>query len=170
MSAVVSRLLDLLALSVVSRWVIVPRLKEQSVADHTFRVVVIARELADSLGVVLDADDYWYLITHDGAESRSGDISSPFKAQLPNLSAIENTACPWMTEVTWPHSHKLALFKTADLVEALTFIRAWGRTTHAEAIGNKIYNEIHVHCRRYDIDVFKVDEVISQIERNERWR
>src|SRR5215207_3831282 len=130
------RLTDLLNLSTVPRWTIVPHLRPQSVSDHTFRLCVIARELADRLRVELMSIDYWSMLTHDGAESRSGDIPTPYKRLLGHAAAenAEALACPWTTygDNCFSGDNARTVFALADLIEAHTFIYTWGIGTYAQ--------------------------------------
>jgi hypothetical protein len=79
-----SRVRDLLNLSYVKRWVIAPMYREQSVAEHTFRVMVILWGLHDAL---LSAghvsfpicDGLMDAMLHDVDEVYSGDVPGPHK-------------------------------------------------------------------------------------------
>lgn len=117
-----SRLNDLLNLSNVPRWGIVPRLKEQSVADHTFRVMVIAWELADRVRVGLTVNDFLYALAHDAEETWTGDISGLAKHAVPEL-AIGSDQVKYSMDWAVPPSHAAAKFviKAADIIDCITF-------------------------------------------------
>jgi 5'-deoxynucleotidase YfbR-like HD superfamily hydrolase len=138
-----SRLTDLLHLSHVPRWTITPMSKPQSVAEHSFRVGVIAVEIfrrlerytaphtphyfaVNSEGLVMR----WAMI-HDVAEAYTGDIPSPLKSKLRdrgvNIDAIDFELCPWLSfeEESMPKIVKV-IVKLADSIEALSWVMAYG--------------------------------------------
>ncbi len=132
---------DLLALCHVPRWSIVPHSRAQSVAEHSFRVFVIALELRNRLNY--DADlipniMYWALI-HDGPESRTGDIPASYKRDDDDY----DSACPWYR--FWHGSMDARvkyIVKLADRIEACTYIRRWGVGKHAEHVADAIYAQL----------------------------
>lgn len=145
------RLTDLLALSIVPRWSVVPHHGHQSVADHSFRVVVILRELADRLSITLTAEDLWYALTHDGAESVTGDIPGKFKARyLPDIRQAELAACPWLDPRLVPIGRALVsnitLVKLADLIETYTWIAMNGYGPHALTVQERIWLDVQNLC------------------------
>lgn len=71
---------DILRASGVTRWHIVRTVRPQSLAEHTFDVVMIARAVAKIAGV----DDYEIIkaaLLHDLDEIVTGDIPTPTKAR-----------------------------------------------------------------------------------------
>ena len=65
-------LTDLLALSIVPRWSIVPHVHHQSVAEHSHRVAAIYLELCAQLNLPVSVEGLTWALCHDGAESRTG--------------------------------------------------------------------------------------------------
>lgn len=121
------RLNDLLALSHVPRWSIVSHTRPQSVADHTFRVLVIAVELAEMVGVTLHANDLIRILYHDGHESWTADLPSPIKSELEKTGYSFDRVTPWARstpEFTGPDQERV--FELADKIEAYTFIDKYG--------------------------------------------
>lgn len=114
-----SHALDMLDLSYVKRWVVAPTYREQSVAEHTFRVMCIALHLLNQLG------DLCYTVTpghlllevmgHDVDERLTGDIPGPVKSAeegyLRDIGGMSRTEC---------------LVKVADSIETGTFWMLWG--------------------------------------------
>lgn len=142
-------LTDLLALSWVPRWGIIPLTRPQTVAEHSHRVAIILMELASRLDVELP---YWVLVwalVHDGPESWSGDIPGPFKH--PDQLAADYDNAPWWL----PYHQKVSpkwfkFFKIADLIETGTYIRKFGIGEHASYAANHIlYTEIQDQVKKW---------------------
>lgn len=124
---------DLLALSIVPRWAIVPMSRPQSVGEHSFRVAVILLELCKRLGIKADHDALVWALTHDGPESRTGDIPSTVPRNL--LTETELAACPWYRDIIGhiPVRWRM-MVKLADLIEAATYVAMWGNGAHARKV------------------------------------
>lgn len=124
------RTLDLLRLADVPRWVIVPMKRRQSVAEHSFRVAVIAGELAaywmgkkgPGVEVVMAA------IVHDADEAYTGDVPGNLKRNYPTLKenleriAIRERGSPIPSYTP----EAAAVVKLADVVETVTYLMMWG--------------------------------------------
>ena len=138
------RVTDLLALSHVPRWTIVSHSRPQSVADHSFRVCVIAVELAERLGVQLSADALLACLYHDGPESRSGDIPSGAKRR------IEDKLKGSLDDLFWPSTRlkgstvarEVNILMLADKIEGYTFIQKWGVGPHAAEVADACHAEV----------------------------
>lgn len=165
------RLTDLLSLSVVPRWSIVPIRRPQSVMEHSFRVAVIYRELCERLQVPLTDTDIWACLIHDAPECRSGDIPGVFKHELRGkggdiaLIEADHAATPWVAGEA--RSSNSAILKLADLIEAYTFIKMYGDGPHADGVGWRIRKQIvdYVGSIKPDggIDASVINRVISDI-------
>lgn len=135
------RLNDLLALSHVSRWSTVRHHHPQSVADHTFRTLVIYVELCERLGEAVTVAGLTAVMCHDGAEAWTGDIPGNFKRKavenVPGFLGIEQVALDWKI----PHVEPCAevLIYIADKIEAYTYIRMQGQGAHAERVQQRIW-------------------------------
>lgn len=150
-----TRMVDLLHLTYVPRWGVVPMLRHQSVAEHTFRTMVIAQELWRRIFVILPEDfdlgcppaDFEHRLTylamlHDAPECRTGDIPSPLKSEIEaalgvNSAAeiLEDCPAPWLQEEqqeaygppsTMPPALD-ELLSLADLLEAASWRAAWSQ-------------------------------------------
>jgi len=159
-----SRLTDLLALSVVPRWSIVDCVRTQSVAEHTFRVCAIVLELGERLGMLRDVihGALRLALTHDGAESRSADIPRPFKQALRDvgvtpimLALAEYRMCPWSGDEPLLSSSARDLVRLADLIECYTFIEVYGHGPTAKKVAE--------HCQ------IEVLSAIAPLEPAQRW-
>lgn len=167
------RLTDLLSLSIVPRWSIVDHRRPQSVADHSFRVAVIARELFERLGhPPLTTTELWWCLDHDGPESRSGDVSGEFKRRLSNpagWAATELAMCPWLGRDGCPSSDRLRLLKIVDDLETYTFIRKFGEGPHADRVANLIVHRLRDRCDEakvnWSIPASIIDDILSDAGR-----
>ena len=141
---------DLLALSDVKRWTVVKATRGQSVAEHSFNVLVIATELLRRLGLV-DNQTYagmfaWAMI-HDMPETLTGDINGKFKRDYPAMRAAvveaEEKAFPRYAGVA-AHvpEHIKAIVKVADKVEAIVFIHTWGAGPRAESVNVELRHHL----------------------------
>ena len=169
-----SRLIDLLNLTAVPRWTIVPVRRSQTVAEHTFRVLVIANELASRLGVILDSAVLWSIIIHDAAESRTGDIPSSFKAALSDgdiLRRAERHACPWLVlhdcDPLYDNAGVRAIVKAADLVESFTYLQLWGLDNQrAKTITHELATKMIKLCHDNNVDERVVFALANEIMEN----
>lgn len=145
------RLTDLLALSHVPRWSCVDHERAQSVADHCFRVGVIVLELVDRCQIApeIACAALRKAYTHDGAESRTADIPRPFKhalrdvgVPLSQFTSAESRMCPWIALEPEVPPTVSVLLKLADLIEAYTFIKMYGRGPTADWAACDIKTEL----------------------------
>lgn len=139
-----NRMRDLLSLVYIRRWNVVPLTMPQSVAEHSFRAVVIGMEIVDRLRlssesmvtVSLERVMRW-LIVHDGAECLTGDLPSQFKQFLSefDLDDIECRLCPWLEAeqglTTVPEE---TIGKLADTLEAISWLAVHGQGSGAKRI------------------------------------
>lgn len=129
----------------VKRWHIVQTHRQQTLAEHSFAVAVIAGSLAASMGYKGLLHDRLRLqllqnaLSHDLIEVRTGDIPTPFKREL------EKVAGPGVVEraedlVDRDHSGSMrqsegteieAIVKLADQIEAIFFLQDNGYGQHA---------------------------------------
>lgn len=153
------RITDLLALSHVPRWSIVPRLKEQTVADHTFRVIVIALELNTRLGLLPErclniGDMVLAILYHDVSECKTGDVPTPAKIAM-GYDPDQLKHCKWLEGLDPYESLPEALrmiISIADQLEAFTWLERWGTGRHSVkvevALRHKILELTPVDWRR----------------------
>lgn len=131
-----NRIQDLLALSHVPRWGVVPVTRPQSVAEHSFRVAAIAMEICryingeelPSAGIIEYHVILWALV-HDAPESETGDFPSTIKDDfgVKILKVFEDARCPWIGKMRMRiHPLEAAIVGVADKIEAILWIRIWG--------------------------------------------
>jgi 5'-deoxynucleotidase YfbR-like HD superfamily hydrolase len=106
----------------VHRWSVVNTTRQQTVAEHSHRVAVIAKYLAGKMEMagrtVPLVDVLWYAISHDESEALSGDIPTPMKRMVPGIADEEDRMAPP------PRVDLIAslVVKTADILEAALFL------------------------------------------------
>jgi 5'-deoxynucleotidase YfbR-like HD superfamily hydrolase len=150
-----SRLQDLLALSIVPRWSIVPHFRPQSVAEHSFRVAAIALEIAQRLNkgvtpssVIIERNVLLWALVHDGPEAETGDMPYPLKKLLPegSMRRAEYAVCPWYAEwLTSIHPAERIVVKVADKIEEVLFLRDWGQGPKADFAMADAQSQILAH-------------------------
>lgn len=123
---------NLLSLSYVPRWSIVPMLRQQYVAEHSFRVAAITLYLTsctdrDPLSKIRSLE--WALI-HDASECVTGDIPASVKDVFGDETREMESLLPWYKVakslmMTSYHTEMMTV-KVADLLESAAYIRAWG--------------------------------------------
>lgn len=109
-------LADMLNLENVPRWVICPRLKQQSVAEHSFNVAAMVLRMCNLLFYGRDhaADLMMEALMHDADEAYTGDIPSTYKTGMETGG---------LTGRQTAHSYVVRLM---DLLEAIVWYRQWG--------------------------------------------
>lgn len=126
--------LSLLQLSYVKRWIVAPVHREQSVAEHTFRVIALAEALwlAHSTYTV-PVELYRRALYHDADECLTGDIPGPAKDRS-SVHFAEEDASRWKTR-----DHIGCVVKVADALETAMWWLTWGNVM---AWKDHPYNEV----------------------------
>lgn len=129
---------DLLRAGDVKRWTIVRTVVQQSIAEHTFNVVMIARAIAKEC----DIDDEYvikYALEHDLDEIRTGDIPSPTKITMASEGThVEYRGVNKPAQHGYPH----AIVKGADLIEACWFITENAVGRHAKKVEKYMWTKL----------------------------
>lgn len=126
--------------STVKRFSIVKTVHEQSVAEHSFNVCMIARAIAKEAGIRDDCRIIKYALDHDLDEIFTGDVPTPAKIRL-GLHNDYNGK-----------SHKLCtaaealIVKLADYIDAIHFIVDNGIGRHGEIVSNDITARYEEYC------------------------
>lgn len=139
------RINDLMRVSHVKRWQIVRVGREQTLAEHLYRVWLLVREFGPKVGMTLEeqvsAENL--ALVHDLPEIKTGDIASPVKSRLPSLFGIEDSFCPQYAQARCNCTAKSRqLVKMCDLIEAAVFLEVEGIGRHANDIEAEILNKI----------------------------
>lgn len=134
--------LERLRLSHVSRWHIVRVTHQQSVAEHTYRVWVIADHICKELELLPSIREYicHAALLHDLPEVILGDLPTPTKKLFNNsvVESIENSVDYEVAEAiaslktTFPMG--LKILKIADLAESVNYLDVEGMGNHAHEV------------------------------------
>lgn len=115
---------DVRRLSHVKRWAIVPKIKEQSVAEHSYYVALytlkICQILEKSAEFSLKAVEY--ALQHDAGEAFTGDIPSPLKDIVVGIDKAESDMRSWMGLNAPVADDVVAVVHLADKLDALLWL------------------------------------------------
>ena len=150
-------LADLARSGHITRWHSVRTSRDQTLAEHHYMVTRISNRLAkDIFGSDLNDSGLLqimeYASLHDTPELLMGDLPSPLKRHIEQISeannpieAIEREVAPWLfemkEEIQQLHPEYLAIIKLADLVDALLFIEHEGIGSHAREVAKGLQEQ-----------------------------
>jgi len=125
---------DFLKASYITRWGIVSTAKEQSIAEHMYRVWTLVRVWGPLVQLsTLDQQIAEELaLTHDLAEIRTGDCPTPFKTPFvkEKLDMLEGEIYKQI-----PCNERCKQFvKFADTAESVLFLKMYGLGRHAREV------------------------------------
>jgi len=132
---------DRLRLRNVKRWHIINTTRDQTVAEHSYLVWVIAEEIGLRIGLTQeDFHKLWVLaLTHDEHEVFLGDMPTPAKEYL----AVDDPREPMSMRFYMSQDSKLeSIVKAADTLEAYWFLRENGVGFRAAQVAD----ELHERC------------------------
>jgi len=143
-------LADLARSGHITRWHSVRTSRDQTLAELHYMVTRISNRLAkDIFGSDIDDSGLLqimeYASLHDTPELLMGDLPSPLKRHIEQISGddnpikiIEAEIAPWLIEmkeeIRWQHPEYLVIVKLADLMDAILFIEHEGIGNHARAV------------------------------------
>lgn len=166
------RTTDLMGLADVHRWTVIKTNRHQSVAEHSFNVMVIAAELCHWLGIPRERVLWWALI-HDVPETLTGDVDGWFKRLNPDVKAAIGRAelkmFPWFREeLTGVTATTASVVKIADKIEAIQFIRTWGVGGRANAVMHELRRYLLVDivdaaCTTLNLSHEALEAIVRQV-------
>jgi len=133
------RIQDIMLAQDVKRWTIVRTIKNQSLAEHTFNVTMIARAIACRMGVD-DTKIIKYALDHDLDEILTGDIPTPAKERLKINTAYDGKSFKECD------STEASIVALADIIEAIAFITDNQVGRHAHTVGDYLMNRYQSRC------------------------
>lgn len=137
---------EILRASHVHRWNIVATSRDQSVAEHSFNVCMIARHMCKKMDID-DTNITKAALEHDLDEVIFGDIPSPMKAKLLRDGVdINSYVGNKMRELT---DQEEAILKTADLLDAALFLRDHAVGKHAYNVLIEVKDRLDDRIRKY---------------------
>lgn len=150
---------DILRASGVTRWHIVRTTKEQSLAEHLFDVMMIARTIAKVAGVQNDVEIMKAAIVHDLDEIITGDIPTPTKQKARNRGWDLNTLYKNVTGRRL-QAHEEKIIKLADIIADIYWLRLHGIGEHAMMVqaelGERLAEEVEKSPQSIGIAADKV--------------
>lgn len=143
-------LADLARSGHVTRWHSVRTSRDQTLAEHHYMVTRISNRLAkDIIGADLTDSGLLrimeYASLHDTPELLMGDLPSPLKRHIEQLTgdenpieAVEREIAPWLFDlkesIHRTNPEHLIIVKLADIIDALVFISDEGIGAHAKKV------------------------------------
>jgi 5'-deoxynucleotidase len=151
----------------VKRWHIINTYREQTVAEHSFLVSILAIEISRKVGYSnnrggpFNTEKEWQIMRwamwHDLPEVITGDPPTPIKATLRQVAGfnVYERVAPLISEEyatikRETYSPVKDIVKLADLIEARDFLKNEGKGKHAHEVVAGIHNQILDHvsnCR-----------------------
>lgn len=123
---------DILLMQDVKRWIIVRTSVQQSNAEHTFNVTMIARAIAKEANMP-DERIAKYALDHDLDEVMTGDMPSPSKIKLglkgKGYEGSSKSLCS---------AEEVLIVEVADIMEAVIFISENGLGRHGQLVSQKL--------------------------------
>ena len=115
---------DIRRLSHVKRWAIVPKIKDQSVAEHSYFVSLYTLKMCQELGksTEFSLNAVEYALQHDAGEAFTGDIPSPLKDIVGGIKEAENTIKEWMGLNLSITDEMSSIVHLADKLDALLWL------------------------------------------------
>lgn len=147
---------DILRAQDIARWTIVNISRPQSLAEHTFNVVAIARAIATYAGVE-DTNIIKYALDHDLDEIITGDIPTPAKETMKirdQYAGKSKDACS---------QKEIAIVMIADLIEAVNYLNVHALGRHAVQVQDNLIDRLNSRIALYCAMDRKLQNAIGQV-------
>ena len=115
---------DILLAQNIKRWTIVATIREQSLAEHSFNVAMIARDIAVEAGMD-DSNIVKYALDHDLDEIMTGDIPSPAKVRMgmSTMDSGKEDSFYKGKSLSKCSKEEILVVTAADLIDSYLFIK-----------------------------------------------
>lgn len=133
---------EVLRCSSVNRWIMVNVSREQSVAEHSFNVAIIAARIAEEVNPDLKPHVMAAAILHDIPEVITGDIPTPVKELLVEKYEDLESGVSYCGMGLNKSVMVYDIVKRADIIDAGVFLHLHGVGTHAKDIHSNILARI----------------------------
>jgi len=162
------RLLRLRRLSNVPRWTVVPTIRSQNVAEHSFHVCTLALWLADRSAAVSDGritreQLVYAALYHDEFESITGDIAAPAKKWIDNAQFDKMKTTLNIKE--YENEEIKSIIKVADLMEAYLFLQeelAMGNSS-LRSIMEDVVNNLYAAWLKFEYNESPKPEIVDVV-------
>lgn len=156
-------LVDMLEASNVHRWHIVPMARQQTLADHQWRVAMIVMYITRDCPHSFRSGAIWCALTHDLDEVLTGDIPAPVKKHV--SFNLDINLPDWADRMDTPGRKEVV--KMADLLESWLFCQENALRDKERYTATLIFGR--VRCMRSTMPkevAQRVDEVIAAAGQN----
>lgn len=163
------KIADLHRMQHVSRWHIVPMIREQTVASHSAMVAILAFSFAKILGHELTVNDIMYALTHDAGEIVVGD-RPPTPKSLTGYGSDSHKAAEVRVRaalgVTSSPSNEISacIIKLADLVDAARWSTENAYTPHGKRVAQVLRRKVSEFPLSVLIDEFGSTVVTTLVD------
>lgn len=151
---------DALSLSIVPRWVIVPTMRRQSVAEHSFNVAIIVQELFNRYPRLAERSEgepfirrfntIHHALHHDLDECVTGDIPRHAKKMVLRAKRDMVELIPDRPDVGLT-INEMEIVKLADIMEAATWLAINGVGLHAAAVSRRLKLDLWAYLDTHNI-------------------
>ena len=130
---------DIMLAQDIKRWTIVRMMREQSLAEHSFNVTMIARAICKEIGLD-DTNVTKYALDHDLDEILTGDIPTPAKQRLKIRDPYKGSGRALCD------SQEISIVMLADMIEAIAFIQDNQIGRHANVVAEELTTRYTRRC------------------------
>ncbi len=156
----------------ISRWGMVNISRPQSVAEHSFNVVVITEEICKrfQLGYTETVEAILVAVRHDFMEVLTGDVASPTKMRMMNWPEFERGCDADQYDQCKSGSPlSRAIVKCADYIEAAYYLKLYGVGQNADKVAGRVTQKFEGALKLYskefpNTDWVAVEELYFEIK------
>lgn len=149
-----TKLMNKLRAQTVKRWTIVHTTKQQSLAEHSFNVALIAQEICERMAIS-SANVMRAALVHDLDEILTGDIPSPFKRYAESHNMEINVLSSAGLEDLNLSDQEILILKTSDHIENTWFINEFAAGRHAEQVAKEqTHFFFHVWLKKFEAETY----------------